>query len=444
MKIGYPNLRGSVYSEIKSMKKEIFMKRVFYLIFCVLILSSSLFAAGGRESQSDTPYDRRITILKAGAESAWDEYYQASFERFSELYPGTEFEYSSVGWPEANTKINLMYAGGAAPDIIAAAVGYLAVRAGQGQFLPLDDYFDSWSDKNQYQDAAYRKGVYKGKFYGLGYHWDPRIFVYRKDLFRAAGLDPEKPPVTWEDLSRYAELLTVKQGDIVMQSGLEIPSSQTQVFSYIFLNQNGTILADESSEKPLFNNAAGIETFEYLAKLFQLGVSAPHAGNKPAEKPFLRGTAAMAFTTPSQLNQFLDSYPDLADELGFIYNLKKREEATFGGMYQYFITNQSENPDAAWEYLAFMMSSDETRIRIDAVNSPPTRNDVMDYFMGKSRFNEAIMQSAMISKPWPNVVWSALYRRHLDEVGMKTFLGVESPASALKIHQEELEKELAQ
>lgn len=420
------------------------MKRIFQLVLIGLLLSQAAFAAGQNEEASASDSGTKLTILKAGAESAWDEYYAASFERYQQENPNVEFEYSSVGWAEANTKINLMYAGGAAPDIIAAAVGYLAVRASQGQFLPLDDYFNSWSDKDQYQQSAYEKGMYKGKFYGLGYHWDPRIFVYRKDLFKEAGLDPEKPPVSWDELSEYAELLTKKEGAVITQSGLEIPSSQTQVFSYIFLNQNGTILADENSEEPQFDTAAGIETFEYLAKLFQMGVSAPHAGNKPAEKPFLKGTAAMAFTTPSQLNQFVASHPELEKELGFVYNLKKKEEATFGGMYQYFISNQSKNPDTAWDYMTYMMSEGETKARIDAVNSPPTRNDVMDYFKGKSRFNDAIMQSAMICKPWPNVVWSALYRRHLDEVGMKTFLNVETPASALKYHQEELEKELTQ
>jgi len=56
----------------------------------------------------------------------------------------------------------------------------------------------------------------------------------------------------------------MKKGSIVTQTGLKMPSSQTQVFSYIFLNQNGTILADEGSETPEFDTAAGIETFKYL------------------------------------------------------------------------------------------------------------------------------------------------------------------------------------
>jgi len=97
-----------------------------------------------------------------------------------------------------------IFAGGSAPDIIAAAVGYLAVRASKGQFIPRNDYYNAWDGKDEYQKKAYSKGMYKGEFYGLGYHWDPRIFVYRKDLFKEAGLDPEQPPRNWEELKDYA------------------------------------------------------------------------------------------------------------------------------------------------------------------------------------------------------------------------------------------------
>lgn len=418
------------------------MKRSLLTIVLVVAAVGLVFAGAQDEGEMESS---ALSILKAGSETLWDEYYTASFERYSAATGhDVEFEYASVGWPDANTRINVMFAGGSAPDIIAAAVGYLAVRASNGQFIPLDSYMESWEDRAFYQEEAYAKGLYQGQFYGLGYHWDPRILIYRKDLFRESGLDPERPPETWETLAEYAEKLTRRDGNVIVQSGLEMPSSQTHVFSYIFLNQNGTRLADEVSEEPMFLDPAGVETFQYLADLYAIGVSAPHAGNNPAEQPFLRGTAAMGFTTPSQLSQFIESFPELEQELGFIYNLKRTNEATFGGMYQYFITNQSEDPDLAWDYLTYMMSEDETRARIDALNSPPTRTDMLEEFIGRSRFNEAIMNSALISYPWPNVTWSALYRRHLDEVGMKTYLAGEDPLSVLEFHQAELEAELAQ
>src|SRR6056297_2769916 len=100
------------------------MKKLTMLLL-LLMLTSMLWANGQQEQESGEPATKteKLTILKAGAESAWDEYYKSSFERFKAANPdlNIEFEYSSVGWAEANTKINLMYAGGSAPDIIAAA-----------------------------------------------------------------------------------------------------------------------------------------------------------------------------------------------------------------------------------------------------------------------------------------------------------------------------------
>ena len=48
----------------------------------------------------------------------------------------------------------------------------------------------------------------EGELYGMPFQIAQMCLFYNKDLFVAAGLDPEMPPVTWDEYLEYAEKMT--------------------------------------------------------------------------------------------------------------------------------------------------------------------------------------------------------------------------------------------
>src|SRR5579875_2102862 len=58
-----------------------------------------------------------------------------------------------------------------------------------------------------------KEAVVNGDAYGLPYETDIRVLYYNKDQFKAAGLDPNKPPKNWDDLWSYADKLDAKSGN---------------------------------------------------------------------------------------------------------------------------------------------------------------------------------------------------------------------------------------
>jgi sn-glycerol 3-phosphate transport system substrate-binding protein len=63
-----------------------------------------------------------------------------------------------------------------------------------------------------------------GKVYSLPFQRSTPILYYNKEAFKEVGLDPEKPPTTWDELVKYAEKLTKRddQGRVV-RYGVAIP-----------------------------------------------------------------------------------------------------------------------------------------------------------------------------------------------------------------------------
>src|ERR1051326_7325818 len=51
-----------------------------------------------------------------------------------------------------------------------------------------------------------------GKLYSMPFNSSTPIFYYNKDAFKKAGLDPEKPPKTWQDVEAYARKIIAAGG----------------------------------------------------------------------------------------------------------------------------------------------------------------------------------------------------------------------------------------
>src|SRR5690606_26146924 len=67
--------------------------------------------------------------------------------------------------------------------------------------------------KDQFYPHLWESVMYEDKPYAVPFNTDTRLLFYNKDAFKEAGLDPEKPPATWDELEEYAEKLDIKDGD---------------------------------------------------------------------------------------------------------------------------------------------------------------------------------------------------------------------------------------
>ncbi len=79
--------------------------------------------------------------------------------------------------------------------------------AQEGTLVPLDDYFtaEAWED---FIPGLLEDLKYNGKTYAVPANRSTQGLYYNKDLFRAVGLDPEKPPQTWDEFAEYSKILT--------------------------------------------------------------------------------------------------------------------------------------------------------------------------------------------------------------------------------------------
>lgn len=101
-------------------------------------------------------------------------------------------------------------AGGTGPDVIYVNMRQMNTYIRQGFLYPMDEYLASDPHALDRLYPGLQKALAaSGHYYAYPWFQDNIALYYRKDLFRAAGLDPNHPPQNWDEFYRYAQKLTV-------------------------------------------------------------------------------------------------------------------------------------------------------------------------------------------------------------------------------------------
>lgn len=158
-----------------------------------------------------------------------------------EKYDWITIEILSLPWADYDSKVAVAYAGGTMPDLLGVGYNPLSNYVASGYIMPLDEMlgtsWDGWTDIPE-NVLSYTR--YEDSFYGAML-MDIRPFIWRKDMFEAAGLDPDTPPSSKEELMEYAKTLTQydDQGKVTV-AGFQISTTgYVDQSLYTFMLMNG-------------------------------------------------------------------------------------------------------------------------------------------------------------------------------------------------------------
>jgi multiple sugar transport system substrate-binding protein len=116
-------------------------------------------------------------------------------EAFEKENPGVKIHNEQLTWNNGLDKIVVAMANNRAPDICEMGSTWMGKFMAEGALLDVTDEFSPLKDKYIMWEPAQMNG----RLYGMPWLAGTRVMFYNKDLFIKAGLDPEKPPVTWDE-----------------------------------------------------------------------------------------------------------------------------------------------------------------------------------------------------------------------------------------------------
>ncbi|HAZ62802.1 MAG TPA: hypothetical protein DCZ72_04225 [Armatimonadetes bacterium] len=329
-----------------------------------------------------TPLAARTKVivwgLQSGRESAGLDAQVAEFERRN---PDIELSLMSMGAGAMNPqKLMTAIVGGVPPDVILQDRFTIGDWASRAAFRPLDDFLardaaepDGIREADFYP-AAWREATHEGRLYAVPISIDDRMLLYNKALFREVGLDPERPPATWEELLEYAKRLTKPNPNGTYERIGFIPNFGNS-WLYLYSWQNGGEFMSPDGRTCTLDNPYTVGALEYMKEVYDaLGgynrVNIFQSGFLPEEQdPFFTGKIGMVINGSWVLNSVARFAPDL--ELGVapppVPAARLRGDGHFAGQPPYItwsgghslaIPAGAREPEAAWRFIKWWVSEE--------------------------------------------------------------------------------------
>ena len=198
-------------------------------------------------------------------------------------------------WDNFNEKLPPAIAAGNAPDFVLISNGYMPPDLEAESFVDMSGFWDyEGVNKADFKENVLEMLQYDGVQLGIPMQVISHYLYWDKDLFEAAGLDPDTPPSSFEEIAEYAKKLTDPSKN---QYGFLMAPKDQLVPVYAMWNFGGGIVNEEETESTL-SSTENIKAFQWMQDLYSNGVSPSDSD----DNTYISGQAAMFINGPWIIN----------------------------------------------------------------------------------------------------------------------------------------------
>lgn len=360
----------------------------FTVVVLLLLLMTQAFAEPTNRAGASSHTGERSRLVVWGVESGRETRgLDAQVAEFERRNPDIKVSMLSMGAGAMNPqKLMTAIVGGVPPDLVQQDRFTIGDWASRGAFRPLDDLLAADAHSNNplavrqsdYVSATWAEAVYDGQTYAIPNGTDDRVLYYNKQCFRDAGLDPNKPPQTWDEMIQDAVKMTQKNPNGGYKRLGFVPGFG-QGWLYLWSwQQDGEVLSADGRQCTLSNPQTAKALSAMVSWYDQLGgVDAINAASgswaSDDQDPFILGQLAMRVDGDGFMGSIARYRPDLdfgvvpvpvpAERLRHEGRFKNDPTwVTWSGGFAWAVPRGSHHVPEAWRFVQWMNSPEAALI----------------------------------------------------------------------------------
>ena len=302
---------------------------------------------------------------------------------FNALKNGITVEHRQIQFDDVVSEAMRAYSTGQAPDIIAIDNPEHALFSSRGAFLDLSDKIAASTvvKTENYFPGPLASVMWDGKYFGIPKATNTIALYYNKDMFKAKGLDPDKPPQTWAELLDAARKLNDPAKNVY---GLAFSAKANEEGTFQFLPwaQMG------GASYETINAPGAVKALETWKTIMDEKLASPDTltrGQWDSTGTFNSGNAAMVISGPWELDRMsTEAKFDWAVTLLPVPEAGAERSSAMGD-FNWAIFSTTQHPDEAFKVLEYFASQDDRMFKDfgqlparSDIAIPPTGNDKKD------------------------------------------------------------------
>jgi len=289
---------------------------------------------------------------------------EALVEQFNSSHPNIQVTATYQGsYGQMMGKVwNAIFAEDTLPHIV--HLGAAPTLGETGAIVPIIEFTDGDNgiDRSLIHDAFWDYNSVGGQIWSMPFNNSVPVLYYNRDLFVAAGLDPDKPPITWDEVIEYGQKLTqdTDGNGQIDQWGYNTHSDTHWYLSAMFLG-NGVQIVNEEQTEVLYTSPEAVEMLQLWSDMVNEYQIMPPAQHREAKGDFLAGKSGMMLRSSAGI-------PSTAEEVAFELGVAmlptvagRDPVAPVGGASLVIFKNEDQAVlDVSWEFIKFMTSPESS------------------------------------------------------------------------------------
>lgn len=312
----------------------------------ISLVTTALVAATAGSAAAETVELDLWTIDEPG------EYHYVLAKEFMAANPDIKINVRTVQFDDMVNDLARAVAAGDAPDVTYIDNPEVALFASRGLLLDLTPYLENSEvvKVDEIFPGPLASVTYEGGIYGLPRGANTIALYYNADMYRAAGLDPDNPPKTWDELYETARTLTKPDQNIY---GLAFSAAASEEGTFQFLPWVQMSGGDYDN----LQTDGAVRALNMWKRFIDEGIASPNSlirGQWDSTGTFNAGTAAMSISGPWEL-------PRMASEAKFEFRAALLPVPETGaarasalGEGDNVILASTDHPDEAFRFIEFL------------------------------------------------------------------------------------------
>ena len=328
------------------------------------------------------------TLAATGAKAVEIEYWQYVFDtrvkamnqliaKFQEANPDIKVKQTTFPYADYQTKVAAAILAGQGPDVVQLYYGWLDNFIGGKMIRPLRaEAFPTADIERDFFPivTAMKRG---NDFYGLPTAVRSLALFYNKKAFKDAGLDPDNPPKTLDELVAAAEKTTKRDGsgNIVSEGiTLDMGGQDQHWWREVLVRQFGGTPYTDDDAKVAYNDEAGLKALTFYTDLQKKHKVGQVGFMDEGQAAFRAGLAAMTIDGTFRLGSF-NSIKAFEWGVTELPANAQGQRSTFASYFANAITTKAEGEKlaAAEKFLAYVSSPEAMKIWLEVVGELPAR-----------------------------------------------------------------------